>query len=220
MTVAKHTVAQPDTVGYVRANLQTPIEGPYIVASGYTSKVLLSHVCGVGSNITLKVVNDSESFITFRKGKPLGHAESVESYLKPREKFNINKYNSQEKGTHDLPNHLQEMYEKNSSDLSADEKVKFKQLRSEFLDVFSKDHFDLGCLSSGVEHKTQTYDELPIAETFRRTPLYFQKNGKKSIWTNVCYKGSLSHLFPNGQLLLYLSGKNQGAFDTASTTER
>ena len=132
-TVAKHTVVQPNTVGYVRANLQTPIEGPYIIASGNTSKNLLSHVCGVGSNITLKVVNDSESFITFRKGKPLGHAESVESYL---EKLNINKSSSQETANqtetmaHDLPNHLQEMYEKNSSDLSADEKVKFRRLLS------------------------------------------------------------------------------------------
>ena len=55
VTVAKHTAVQPNTVGYVRANLQTPIDGPYVIALG---KVLLSHVCGVGSNITLKVVND------------------------------------------------------------------------------------------------------------------------------------------------------------------
>ena len=226
VTVAKHTVVQPNTVGYVRANLQTPVEGPYIIAPGNTSKDLLSHVCGVGSNITLKVVNDSESFITFRKGKPLGHAESVESYLEHREKFNINKSSSQETANqtetmaHDLPNHLQEMYEKNSSDLSADEKVKFKQLLSEFSDVFFQDDFDLGCLSGGVEHKIQTYDELPIAEKIRRTPLHFQKTGKKEYLDKLLLQGSLSHLFPNGQMLLYLSGKNQGNFGTASTTER
>ena len=165
--------------------MQTPIEGPYIIAPGNTSKVLLSHVCGVGSNITLKVVNNSESFITFRKGKPLGHAESVESYLEPREKFNINKSSSQETANqtetmaHDLPNHLQEMYEKNNSDLSADEKVKFKQLLSGFSDVFFQDDFDLGCLSGGVEHKIQTYDESPIAEKIRRTQLHFQKQEKE-----------------------------------------
>ena len=60
VTVAKHTVIQPNTVGYVRANLQKPIEGPYIIAPGNITKVLFSNVCGVGSNITLKVVNDSE----------------------------------------------------------------------------------------------------------------------------------------------------------------
>ena len=92
-------------------------------------------------------MNDSESFITFRKGKPLGHAESVESYLEPTEQFNINKSSSQktanktETMAHDLPSHLQEMYEKNSLDLSADEKVKFKQVLSEFSDVFSQDDF-------------------------------------------------------------------------------
>ena len=123
--------------------------------------------------------------ITFRKGKPLGHAESVKSYLEPREKFNINKYSSQETANqtetmaHDLPNQLQKMYEKNSSDRSADEKVKFKLLLSEFVDVFSHDDFDLGCLSCGVEHTIQTNDELPIAEKIRRTPLHFQKQEKE-----------------------------------------
>ena len=43
-----------------------------------------------------------------------------------------------------------------------------------FSDVFSKNDFDLGCLS-GVEHKINTYDEIPHAEKFRRTPLRFQK---------------------------------------------
>ena len=167
----------------------------------------------------------TESFITFRKGKPLSHAESVELYLEPREKFNLNKSSSQETAkpaetkANDLPKHLHEMYEKSSSDLSAVEKIKFKQLLSEFSDVFSLDDFDLGCLSDGVERKIQTYDELPIAGKFAE-PHFISKNRKNNIWTNFCYKGSLSHLFPNGQLLLYLSGKNQGNFDTASTTER
>ncbi|MCG8035188.1 MAG: DDE-type integrase/transposase/recombinase [Candidatus Thiodiazotropha taylori] len=70
------------------------------------------------------------------------------------------------------------MYESNISELSADEKIRFKQLLSEFSDVFSKDDFDLGCLS-GVEHKIQTYDEIPITEKFRRTPLHFQNQEKE-----------------------------------------
>ena len=59
--------------------------------------------------------------------------------------------------------------------------MQFKELITEYQDVFSKDDFDLGCLSSGVEHKIQTHDEIPVAEKFRRTPLHFQKQEKEYI---------------------------------------
>lgn len=83
VTVSKHTVIQLNTVGYVKANLQMPFNGPYIIEPS-NNKVLLSHVCGVGPNATLKVVNDSQSFITFRKGKPVGYAEAADTYLDPK----------------------------------------------------------------------------------------------------------------------------------------
>ena len=67
------------------------------------------------------------------------------------------------------------MYSDNISDLSAKEKLQFKELLCQYQDIFSKDDFALGCLSSGVEHKIQTNDEIPVAEIFRKTPLHFQK---------------------------------------------
>ena len=77
------------------------------------------------------------------------------------------------------------MYEDNISDLSPNEKMQFKKLLSEYPDVFSKDNFDLGCLSFGVEHKIQTYDEIPIVEKFRRTPLHSTfKNKCRNILKN------------------------------------
>ena len=74
----------------------------------------------------------------------------------------------------ELPEHLKKVYEDNLSELSSQEKQQFKNSLIEFSDVFSKNDFDLGCLS-GVEHKINTYDEIPHAEKFRRTPLQFQK---------------------------------------------
>ena len=56
----------------------------------------------------------------------------------------------------------------------------FQNLILEFSDIFSKDDFDLGCLS-GVEHSIKTHDEIPIAEKFRRTPLQFQKQKQEYI---------------------------------------
>ena len=66
-------------------------------------------------------------------------------------------------------------------DLSANEKEKFKQVLIDYPDVFSRDDFDLGCLSSGVEHKIQTHDEIPVTEKFRLTPLQFQKEEQEYI---------------------------------------
>ena len=70
------------------------------------------------------------------------------------------------------------MYEKNSSELSSDEKFKFKTLLYEFSDIFAKDNFDLGCLTGGVEHKIQTYDERPIAENLAE-PTSFSETRKR-----------------------------------------
>ena len=49
---------------------------------------------------------------------------------------------------------------------------------SKFPDIFSKDDFDLGCLSSGIEHKIITHEEVPIKEKFPCTPLHFQQQEK------------------------------------------
>ena len=78
-------------------------------------------------------------------------------------------------GDQEMPSHLQKMYLENISELSHDQKSKSKKLITEFSDVFSKDDFDLGCLNNGVEHKIQTYDEIPTNEKFRQTPFQFQK---------------------------------------------
>ena len=69
-----------------------------------------------------------------------------------------------------MPSHVQKMYSENISGLLDSQKSKFKKLVTEFSDVFSKDDFDLG-----VEHKIQTFDEIPINEIFRQTPFEFQK---------------------------------------------
>ena len=52
-----------------------------------------------------------------------------------------------------MPTHLKQMFSDNNSELSDEQKLKFKNLISEFADIFSQDDFDLGCLKSGVEHK-------------------------------------------------------------------
>ena len=127
--------------------------------------------------MTLKVINDSDFFVTYKKGKMIGHAEnairvketddmgSPESHLGTEQAHAYQAQDIQtERVNQDIPSHLQQMYLENISELSDDQKSKFKKLIIEFSVVFSKDDFDLGCLNSGVEHKIQTYDEVPINE--------------------------------------------------------
>ena len=80
----------------------------------------------------------------------------------------------------ELPEHLKKMYEDNISELLSEEKQHFKNALIEFSDVFSKNDFDLECLS-GAEHNINTYDEIPHAEKFRRISLQFQNADQEYI---------------------------------------
>ena len=73
------------------------------------------------------------------------------------------------------------MFLDNNSELSDKQKLKFKNLISEFVNIFSQDDFDLGCLKLRVEHKFQPVDEIPVYEIFRRTQLQFQKQEQEYI---------------------------------------
>ena len=144
------------------------------------------------------MINDSDTYVTFKKDKATGLAEAIsitEDHVIHKSVVQLNiedtsadsHYSHQQSAKHEetechkLPEHLQSMYENNISDLSEDQKLTFKKLLSDFPDIFSKNDFDLGCLSSGIEHKITTYDEIPIKEKFRRTPLHFQQQEKEYI---------------------------------------
>ena len=121
--------------------MDSPIEGCYVVEPVPNKKALVSHIYGQGSHVTLEVINDSNSYITFRKGKPIGHAESAALVIDEIHNCNILKTNFQliqesedhkDSGINELPDHLKNMYENNIPELSTDEKLKFKNLLSEF----------------------------------------------------------------------------------------
>ena len=121
--------------------------------------------------------------LLLRKGSQLD-MQSAEIVHNNAEHFDISKTTqsgAEQAGTaiRNLPKHLEQMYSDNISNLSEKEKLQFKKLITEYQDVFLKDDFDLGCLSSGVEHKI--HDEILVAEKFRRTPLHFQKQEKEYI---------------------------------------
>ena len=106
----------------------------------------MSNVFGNSVSVILKVVNDSDSYVTFKKGKSIGHAESAELVHNNVEHFDISK--TTQSGAEqactaiqNLPKHLEQMYSDNISNLSEKEKLQFKELITENQDVFSKDDF-------------------------------------------------------------------------------
>ena len=190
VNVSKHTVIPPNTVGYIDVCLEEPMDCPFIFEPAPSDRVLLSHLRGDSQtkSMTVEVVNDSNSYMTFKKGKSVGHAEPADTLPNEAPSFSVFKTNTEQQEASDhatmgaqLPNHLKDMYKDNISELSDEHKLQFRKLLLEFPDVFSKDDFDLGCLNSGVEHKINTYDEIPTTEKFRRTPLQFQKQEKEYI---------------------------------------
>ncbi|MCG8109820.1 MAG: RNase H-like domain-containing protein, partial [Candidatus Thiodiazotropha taylori] len=190
VTVIRRTVIQPNSVGFVKAQLDNPIEGSYMVESCPTKHTLASRVYGEGNYVTLRVVNDSDQFVTFKKGNKIGHAEPADKIANHDSTQEATIFQTtQTSGVAEqddtecegIPTHLKQMYLDNITDLSDHQKCEFKHLLSEFPDIFSKDDFDLGCLNIGVEHKIKTHDEIPVVEKIRRTPLQFQKQEQEYI---------------------------------------
>ena len=81
ISIVRRTVVQPRSVGYIKGKLDTPIEGTYMVSGVHNKKALVSNIYGNNTSVILKVVNDSDTFITFKKGKSIGHAESADLVL-------------------------------------------------------------------------------------------------------------------------------------------
>ena len=76
MTTVRRTVVQPNSVGFIKTELDTRIEGAYNVEGCPSKHALLSRIYGEGRYITLKVINDSDKYLTYKKGKTIGHAVS------------------------------------------------------------------------------------------------------------------------------------------------
>ena len=71
VNVSKRMAIPPHTVGYINASLEEPMDCPFIFEPAPTDKVLLSHVVGSSQtkSLTIEVVNDSNCFVTFKKGQ-------------------------------------------------------------------------------------------------------------------------------------------------------
>ena len=71
------TVLQPGFVSFVKAELDKPFKDTFIVEGCPSKHTLSSQVYGDGKFVNLKIVNNSEFFVTLKRGKVIGNAEPV-----------------------------------------------------------------------------------------------------------------------------------------------
>ena len=121
VSVVRRIVIEPNSVGFVAAELDKLIDGPYIFEGCSTKHTLLSHIYGQGKQITVKVINDSNFFVTFKRGKKLDPADSA-VHISPERAyvFQCTNKNGQEKQqksqeqtdkrVKNLPPHFQQMF--------------------------------------------------------------------------------------------------------------
>ena len=81
----------------------------------------------------------------------------------------------------ELPPHLQEMYEKNSSELSSDEKFKFKTLIYVFSDIFSKDNLIWVALLVGLNIKSKLMMKGRLPKYFPEPHFIFRDKKKQGV---------------------------------------
>ena len=55
--------------------------------------------------------------------------------------------------------------------LNSDQQVKLDSLLKSHINVFSKDEYDVGTVSAGIEHHIRTVDDQPVKVPYRRVPL-------------------------------------------------
>ena len=57
-----------------------------------------------------------------------------------------------------------------SGGLNSDQQVKLESLLKRHINIFSKDEYDVGTVSAGIEHHIRTVDDQPVKVPYRRVP--------------------------------------------------
>jgi hypothetical protein len=83
-------------------------------------------------------------------------------------------------GIREVSDHLQDLLERSSRELSLEQRGQLADLLTEFKDVFARSEFDFGDFTA-LEHRIDTGDAAPIKEKMQRTPLFFVDEEKANL---------------------------------------
>ena len=79
-----------------------------------------------------------------------------------------------------IPEHLESLVERSSTNLSPEETQMMTALLMEYSDVFSKCYLYIGCFM-GITHKIDTQEATPVKQRMRRCPFAFQGEEEKHL---------------------------------------
>jgi hypothetical protein len=122
------------------------------------------------SDMGVGVLNSSEDVVVLEAGSDLGCCRSSYEEVTFEAYHHTNLVNCKEPTAEvNLPDHLNELVERSSTHLSADEKQQLACLLSKYASIFVASSDDLGCTNL-VKHTINTGNAIPIRQAPRRQP--------------------------------------------------
>ena len=194
-------------VGYINGyeKGESTIKQSYVIESLDAHQDLLIPRVAFSNPIQIPIClhNDTSSHVSLRAQRVVGTCEEIDAFLEEHkvsedsELASKNAYSDEsmlpnvqvnqiktspsvaEKPS-EVPNHLKELWEASSIELSEDQSAQLAQLLTEYADVFSQHDFDLGEFSA-IQHKIDTGTATPVRQRMRRTPLGFEREEEQHL---------------------------------------
>ena len=174
----------PNTAVNAHCRVEEAITGDFMVeGSGAGLTTMPTVVISGGGSPVVCLVNLSDSEFTTTTTSPIGEAHQVEilDNLGQGDKGVYKEEEGTESGSGEgLPEHLQEMFNKSTVNLSREQQSEFRELLKKHSSVFASSDLDLGEFSA-VEHTIETGQAAPIKQKMRRTPIHFVGEEKKHL---------------------------------------
>lgn len=187
----------PHSVGFVPVDI---VNSKQLASTGYVegidtevySEKLVSVVPGIvdphQQENGLAVMNKSEECITLYPGSAIATCNSSYETMEETHEVGMTLLDdSTERDTrpqsgecHEIPPHLQELFDKSSVHLDGEEKDLLAELLIKYQSVFSKSSDDIG-LTDRVRHRIQTGSAPPIRQAPRRQPFGKRDTEKEEI---------------------------------------
>ncbi len=195
VTLPRRVVVPPYSQVVTRAELSNDRMTDYVLQPSGGNKGLLFPNMLVANNEEVPVTlrNVTSKYVTLKKGHNLGQAVEAEALvdeeapdqqsLAPMEEatcFQVRVDQQPRSSLPEVPEHLQDLFERSSAHLSEEQKEQVAKLLIEFEDVFARHDLDLGCFTA-IKHHIDTGDSKPIKQRMRRTPLGFEGEEQKHL---------------------------------------
>ena len=119
----------------------------------------------------MRFLNLKDCEVKLTKGTFLGKVEAADAVQPNLNQVRLSQ--DLEGDPHEVPVHLNSLYESSSKHLTKEQKRVLCDLLRNYPDIFAKDDYDLGVFSN-VKHKIATGQAKAIRQPVRRTPIGFQ----------------------------------------------